>query len=392
MTRGRSRAERSAGGGGPAKSAGSAAAGNAARDNPTGSGAAKPPGSGARAKPARGGAALRRRRCAAQLLAGAGDRDPVGAVSHLLAVQAQDLRAARLALRARGAASTAADVDAALTDDRSLVVGWLLRGTLHLVAREDYPWLHTLTAPLSAAVSRRRLPQLGARFEDAAPVVLRALGEEGPLPRAALTERVTAAGIPAEGQVVPHVLALTAAEGRIVLGPIADGAQCFALADDWLGPMTAADRDSSLAELARRYLRGHGPATAADLAAWSGLPLSDARAGLAAIARELVQDGELADLADRPEPPRRLPPRLLPAFDPYLLGWRDRSFAVAAEHARRVHPGGGILRATAVVDGRVVGTWARRRGRVEVEPFAALPPRVAAALEREAGEVARFEA
>jgi len=337
-------------------------------------------------------AALRRRRSAAQLLAGGEDRDPIGAVSHLLAVQAQDPRAARLAVRARGAASSSADVDAALTEDRSLVVGWLLRGTLHLVAREDYAWLHALTAPLGAAISRRRLGELGMRFADAAPVVLRALADEGPLPRAALAERVAAAGMPAEGQVMPHVLALAAAEGHVVLGPVIDGAHCFALTRDWLGPAPATDRDSALAELARRYLRGHGPATAADLAAWSGLPLRDARAGMAAIARELVRQGELVDLAGRPEPPRRLPPRLLPAFDPYLLGWRDRSFAVAPEHARRVHPGGGILRATAVAGGRVVGTWSRRRGGVAVELFAPLPARVAAALRREAGDVSRFEA
>jgi hypothetical protein len=168
--------------------------------------------------------------------------------------------------------------------------------------------------------------------------------------------------------------------------------QCFALAHDWLGaPDAPAERDVALAELARRYLRGHGPATAADLAAWSGLSLRDARSGLVAIAGELEQRGELVDLAGRPEPPRRLPARLLPAFDPYLLGWRDRSFAVAAEDARRVHPGGGIVRATAVADGRVVGTWSRRRGAVVIEPFAPPPPRVAAALRREAAAIERFE-
>jgi len=336
---------------------------------------------------------LRRRRAGAQLLAGAGALNPLGAASHLLAVQAQDLRAARLALRARGAARTAAEVDAALSDDRSLVVGWLLRGTLHLVARDDYRWLHALTAPLNAATCRRRLGQLGVSFDDAAPVVLRALADEGPLPRAALAERVTAAGISAEGQVMPHVLALAAAEGSVVLGPVRDGAHRFALTRDWLGPQAAApERATAVAELARRYLQGHGPATDADLATWSGLPLPDARAGLTAIAGELEQDGELVDLARRAAPPRRLEARLLPAFDPYLLGWRDRLFAVAPEYARRVHPGGGILRATAVTQGRVVGTWSRRRGEVAVEPFAPLGARVAAALEREAAAVTRFEA
>jgi len=338
---------------------------------------------------------LRRRRAAAQLLAGsaAPGVDSAAAVGQLLAVQAQDLRAARLALRARGAARSAADVDSALTDDRSLVVSWLLRGTLHLVARDDYVWLHALTAPLGAATSRRRLGQLGVRFEDASPVILRALADEGPLSRAELAERVGAAGIPAEGQVMPHLLALAAAHGDVVLGPVFDGAHCFALARDWLGtPERPPDRKAALAELARRYLRAHGPATDADLAAWSGLALGDARAGLAAIAGELTQDGPLLDLAGRPDPPARLLPRLLAAFDPYLVGWRDRTFAVSAEHARRVHPGGGIVRAAAIAGGRVVGTWARRRARVVIEPFAPLPARIDAALRREAAAVERFEA
>ncbi|HWT23233.1 MAG TPA: crosslink repair DNA glycosylase YcaQ family protein, partial [Solirubrobacteraceae bacterium] len=116
-----------------------------------------------------------------------------------------------------------------------------------------------------------------------------------------------------------------------------------------------------------------------------------------AIAAELRDAGDgLVDLAHREPPPRgAAPARLLPAFDPYVLGWRDRGFAVAPEHARRVHPGGGILRATAFAGGRLVGTWsARRRGgrlAVAVEPFGALPARVARGLAAEARDVARFE-
>src|SRR4051794_25951544 len=112
-------------------------------------------------------AALRSRRAAAQLLhrpAGSGATDVVRA---LLAVQAQDLRAARLALRARTAGLTVAAVDAALSDERSLVVAWLGRGTLHLVPRDDYPWLLGLTAPGRAAGGERRLRQEGVGAADA---------------------------------------------------------------------------------------------------------------------------------------------------------------------------------------------------------------------------------
>ena len=348
---------------------------------------------------------LRARRAAAQLLSGPRESTPARIAGRLLAVQAQDLRAARLALRARGREFTSADVDRALTVERSLVVGWLCRGTLHLVPREDYPWLLGLTAPLQAARSRRRLGQERVSAHDAeraVAIIDRALAADGPLGRPELAERIAAHGIRIEGQATPLLLNLAAVRGVAVLGPVHDGRQLFAPADGWLGAsppgeLTGDERDAALAELARRYLAGHGPATAADLAAWVGLPLRDARAGLRAIAGELVElgGGELVELAAGGRTPGRLPARLLPAFDPYLLGWRDRSFAVPARHARRVHPGGGMLRAVATVDGVAVGTWrARRRGGragVEIEPFTALAPGAARALRAEAADVERFE-
>ena len=90
---------------------------------------------------------LRARRAAAQRLDRPGAAGPADLVRALLAVQAQDARAARLALRARSAGLDAAAVDTAVSDDRSIVLAWLMRGTLHLVAREDHAWLLGLTAP-----------------------------------------------------------------------------------------------------------------------------------------------------------------------------------------------------------------------------------------------------
>jgi DNA glycosylase AlkZ-like len=329
---------------------------------------------------------LRAARVTSQLLDG-GERDPAAVVRSLLAVQAQDAVAARLALRARGV-RRAADVDEAL-EQRELVAAWLCRGTLHLVEPDDHGWLLALTAPGRFAGSRRRLGQLGVGQEDAeraVAIVERALADEGPLTRPELAERIAAQGIPTEGQATPHLLGLAALRGVAVLGP----SQAFVLVRDWIGKPSAVDRDAALAELARRYLAGHGPATPADLAAWSGLPLRDARAGLRSI--DVAEDGDLLDLPGRKPPADELPPRLLGAFDPYLLGWKDRSFAVPARHAKRVHPGGGILRAVALLDGRAVGTWGARRrdGRLTVTlEFFERAPR--AAFESEIDDLASFE-
>jgi Winged helix DNA-binding domain len=322
------------------------------------------------------GAALRRARAAGQWL-GRPATEPAAIVRHLLAVQAQDLRAARLALRARGTGFDAAEVDAALADG-TLVIAWLLRGTLHLVAREDHGWLLGLTAPIGEAASRRRLGQLGVRDPGRAVGLIASAVAERPHTRAELGARLAGAGIAVEGQALPHLLMRAARAGACVVG--AGGAFVPAPAGgavpgDPLGEL------GELGELARRYLAAHRPAEPQDLAAWSGLPLRDARAGFAA--------------AGKPgggRPPARVAPRLLPAFDPYLLGWRSRDFAVPAAHARAVHPGGGMLRATMTADGRAVGTWTLRGGKVALEPFAPLPARARAALERDAADVERFAA
>src|SRR6185437_2725302 len=129
--------------------------------------------------------------------------------------------------------------------------------------------------------------------------------------------------------------------GRIVRGPFRGAEQAFVLTRDWLGaeprPLTAERRPAALAELARRYLAGHGPASAADLALWAGLPLRDGRAGLAGAAAAIVAaGGDRFDLGDRPPVPRTLLPRLVPAFDAYLLGWADRAYAVPPERVDEI--------------------------------------------------------
>jgi DNA glycosylase AlkZ-like len=335
---------------------------------------------------------LIRLRLAAQLLSGPPARDPVAVTERLLAVQAQDPRGARLAVRARTDGLTVDDIDRALTEDRSLVVSWLNRGTLHLVRSEDWPWLHALTTPLLFTGNARRLEQEGvspAQAERGVEVIERALAAEGPLTRQRLRERLDSAGVPTAGQALVHVLGLATLRGIAVRGPMQGKQHAYALVRDWLGEPPPVDRERALAELARRYLAGHGPADERDLAKWAGLPLRDARAGLAAIAPELEErpDG-LVDLAGRPFPPPLPPPRLLGAFEPVLLGWASRA-DIVGEHESRI-VSGGIFRPVAVVKGRAVATWRLVHGAVEIEPLANLVAQSHKLLARDAADVARF--
>jgi uncharacterized protein YcaQ len=332
----------------------------------------------------------------AQLLAGPPARDPVSVVERLLAVQSQDLRGARLAIRARARGLTASDVDRAMTVDRSLLVTWLNRGTLHLIRAEDYALLHALTTPPLHTANARRLAQEGVSRELAdrgVKVVERSLSRDGPLTRRRLAERLREAGIPTAGQALVHVLMAASLRGVCVRGPVEGAQHAYVLVRDWLPEPPSAnrslDRDRALAELARRYLAGHGPATDRDLARWAGLPLADARAGLRALALELREreDG-LAELKGRRLRPELPPPRLLGPFEPVALGWASRQ-PLFGDHDPLV-VSGGLFRPFALVRGRAAAVWSLRGTEVDIRPFRRLAPDDRAALDRDAADVVRF--
>jgi hypothetical protein len=331
-------------------------------------------------------------RFVAQGLAGPPMGDAATVAERLLAVQGQDPRGARLAVRARTVGLTAADVDRALSEERSLLITWLNRGTLHLVRSEDYPWLHALTTPPLFTSATRRLAQEGVPAEAAergVATIERSLTAEGPLTRPQLRERLDAAGVPTAGQALVHLLFLATLRGIAVRGPMVGNEHAYILVSDWLDPAGPVDRDKALAELARRYLIGHAPADDRDLARWAGLPLRDARAGLAAISSRLVEreDG-LVHLAAHPPVAETPEPRLLGAFDPVLLGWTSRE-PILGPHTHLVTMNG-IFRPFAMVKGRAVARWKLNRGKVTIEPLDRITKKAAAALEADAADVERF--
>ena len=320
----------------------------------------------------------------AQRLAGAPARSPEEVVGHLLGVQAQDERGFRLAVRSRTEGVTAADVDRALSQRRSLVVTWLQRGTLHLVRPDDYWWLHPLTAPRVTTGNDRRLAQLGVdrrQVERGVDTITEALAVEGPLTRHQLRDRLDRAGVPTVGQALIHLVATASLRGLVVR---VGGEQAYVLVAEWLGPPPPpADRPEALTRLARRYLIGHGPASDRDLATWAGVTLGDARAGLRSLADEVVEGPSGWVLASTPPATGAFPPpRLLGAFDPLLHGWGSREPFVGG-HAGVVTTNG-IFRPVALVDGRVVATWTIPGGTVTIQPFQRLTRPVRAALAEDA--------
>nr|WP_083976246.1 winged helix DNA-binding domain-containing protein [Herbidospora sakaeratensis] len=255
-------------------------------------------------------------------------------VRALLAVQAQDSKAAALALRARGTGFTRADVEQAIRA-KEIVRAWGPRGTLHLIAADDLPWLLSLTRPSTATIARR-LTQLGVTGDDLAGRVEKATYGQGPLTKAELGERLRA-----EGQAIIHLAALAAERGRLVLGPDKGGKATYVHAADWLGAPIAfePDRDKALKELGTRYARAHAPATPEDLAYWSGVSLKEARRAHQDVPEKEPWEGT----------------RLVPAFDEFLLGWKER--APMTVPTATIVPGGGMIRPAVVKDGKIVATW-----------------------------------
>jgi hypothetical protein len=338
------------------------------------------------------------RRLAAQQLVGPPAGSVVRVVDRLLAVQAQDLRAARLAIRARTTGLTAADVDREL-ENRTLVVTWLNRGTLHLVRSQDYWWLQRLTTSQLSAGNARRLGQEGvspAQADRGVAVIEASLASDGPRTRTQLREVVASADVPVAGQALVHILALSAIRGLTVRGPMIGREQGFVLVRDWLGDppgdiagARATDPDTELPWLARRFLAGHGPADERDLAKWAGITLGDARRALRAVGPDLAeQPGGLVDLAGRDAPQGRSRPKLLGGFDPLLHGWVDRTPVLDGNTS--IVTVNGIFRPFALVNGRAVATWSLPGGRVRLEPFGPIATPVRAALDREAADVERF--
>lgn len=350
-------------------------------------------------------AGLRRWWARGQGLGGGAGSDPLAAVRRCAGAQAQDISAARMQLRARTRGLTAADIDRACHEERSVVRTTAMRGTLHLVPAAEVRGLMGLLGPVIERRGARRRAELGltpALLERALERLPAALAGRGPMTRPELVGALERGGVRVDpsGQAPAHLMMVAAVRGMVCRGPEgAGGAPTWVLLDDWLPPEPPRDADAVLAGLALSHLEAFGPCDERDFARWSGLPAGIARRGFGLLADRMrpveTPLGPRWVAAGARGPRGGGPPvvRLLGAFDPHLLGHRDRSAVLPPADDHRVASGGWIL-PTLLVDGRVAGTWRAERagGRVAVavSPFSALGPAVAGRLAAEARDVGRF--
>lgn len=333
-------------------------------------------------------APLPRARLVAQSLTSPRSSTPVETVASFGAMQGQDLLGvlASVALRSTG------DIADVLDDlsARRLVRGYPMRGTVFLMAAEDLAWVTGLCAApsLRAAAARRHQLGLDAEQLHRARGIVEEVLASGPMARGDLFDVWEGAGLAPAGGRGYHLLFSLIAGGVCAYGPWNGADQDVVLVGQWL-PGTAGleevfagERLPAVAELLLRYLTSRGPATLRDFAWWTKLTLTEIRKALPLIAHRLDSDG--ADepsfwrpgLFDEVAAAGRATGRalLLPGFDEYILGYRDRLFAMQAGHHARLVPGNnGVFKKTVVIGGRVLGTWSRggRPGRrvLQVEEF-----------------------
>ncbi|MGB8647384.1 MAG: winged helix DNA-binding domain-containing protein [Anaerolineae bacterium] len=300
------------------------------------------------------------------------------------AVQAQDYPGGKWAIGLRLPNSTDRDIERAIAD-RAIVRTWPMRGTLHFVAAADIRWMLKLLIPRVAAGSAARLRQAGldqAVFARSRKLLVKALEGGKRLTRGAIYKLLEAAHISTANQRGLYILHYLAEEGTICFASHEGKQPTFALLDEWVLPGRMLERDEALAELAIRYFTSHGPATLQDFAWWSGLTITDARAGLEAVKLRLIEeniDGKIYWLPQSTPSAKKHTgtAHLLPNYDEYLVAYTDRSAVRGRIKAVKLDSRtDAILDPMMVVDGQVVGRWKRTLNKdsasIATQPFVEL--------------------
>lgn len=324
-----------------------------------------------------------------QKLVGSSLRRPDDVVRWLGAVQAQDYIGAKWALALRGRGLSDAAVEQAFNDGR-LVRTHVLRPTWHLVTPDDIGWMLALNASRLRRLNltyAKRLELDANVLTRARQIVERALAGT-PLTRAEIAAALRKGRIVAAGQRLAHLLFDLEQQAVICSGPRRGKLFTYALFSERVGSPPSKTRDEALAHLAQRYFQSHGPATLRDFAWWSGLTMADARRGVAAAGVEaLDRPPELQHAAGATF--------LLPAYDEYLIAYRDRGAVIDPARARNL----GVFTSQEfphqlIVDGRVAGSWQRQVTgtalTIVVWPYRPLSSQLMKALQRQAARYGQF--
>ena len=332
-------------------------------------------------------------------------KDLARVVGDIGGVQAQVMSAAELQVAVRVDCKVD-DVRAALWKNKTLVKTWLMRATLHLVPAGDLP-VYTAAMGLYGMRNTNAWLKWMQITEPELNDVIDAIGEALHGQAVTREELIARVGKGRSERVQlglrsgwGGILKPVARRGLLCFGPSRGQSVTFVRPQQWLGSWRDVDPDAALVELARRYLRAYGPATKTDFVRWWGMWPGVGNRAWAGLAKELAPvsiEGQRTDILaadlDRMSAPDGDPTvRLLPSFDPYLMGHSNRDHLFAADHRSRVSRTAGWISAVVLVDGRVVGTWTHEVAgetlAIIVEPFRKLSPSTVKQVRERASAIA----
>lgn len=301
-------------------------------------------------------------------------------VGYMGAMQAQDYNQAKWAVGIRMPHLSEAQIEDAFNRGE-IIRTHAMRPTWHFVAADDIYWMLELTARQirSAMKSRYRELELDeGLLKQSQEIMAESLEGNRALSRDDLNLRLNEKGIRTNEQRASHILMTAEIDGVICSGGIQGKQQTYALLTERVPEKKILHRDEALAELAKKYFTSHGPATLPDFIWWAGLPTSEARKAL-----EMIKPLLYAETIDNETYWFATPPDfkqthsgsvyLLPAFDEYLISYKNRSAAITADHHRKAISNNGIFRPVIVVDGQISGLWKRTVGKnivtIELDHF-----------------------
>ena len=347
------------------------------------------------------------RRLRAQRLTGTPCATPEEAVGLLGAVQAQDYGPAKWSLGARVAGATDAQVERAFASG-AILRTHVLRPTWHFVLPADIRWLLTATAPRVKARAARRYAQLGLdgdTLRRSGAALVAALRGGNRLTRGEAAAVLAAAGISVEGQRLPYLLMAAELDALICSGPRRGTQHTHVLLEERAPDACDLPRHEALAELARRFFAGHGPATAKDFAVWATLTLAEARAAIEAAEPELRAE-DLGGLrlwapatgpgsgGGRPATLRRPLVHLVQGYDEIVMGYSETKSLLARPGSPWEPATPPVFRLVVLLDGGVAGFWRPSpkidRVTVDISLMEAFGDPAVAALEAEAARYGAF--
>lgn len=296
-------------------------------------------------------------------------------VAYMGAMQAQDYAMSKWAVGIRMKAGTEKEVDKAL-DKGTILRTHVLRPTWHLVSAGDIYWMLALSRPRIMASLKSRHKELGLSdtlVKKSHRILEKALSGGEHVSRETLVEKLQAGKIDTTENRASHLLFSAELEGILCSGA---GKQTYALLEQRVPKKNLLPKEEALARLAGIYFNSRGPATLADFTWWSGLSPADARKALELVKKEFQQEtiGEQAYWFSPPpsgiKKTSATNVQLLPAFDEFVISYKDRTAAVQLLHQKRAFSSNGIFWPTLLVNGQVTGLWKRsvKKDKVLIEP------------------------